>query len=149
MPALDAVMESVIAQSLQDARALSVRAQDSAAKFHDVIFANVVALQQQASQKFLQLGFDNSGVEAAYRGSHLKMGSEVDVQQAASEGQVVKDQSQASLPITQAQHSANFLDLHAKVADLTALVGQLVKAMQTTPPQSGGHAAEAPSALKP
>ena len=96
--AVEQIADAVLAQSLQDARALSVRAQESAARFHDLVFANAIALQHQGSQGYLggQLGQD--GVEAAYRGNHLKKGSEVDSQEAVAEGGVYKGEAAATLP---------------------------------------------------
>jgi hypothetical protein len=148
MAALDTVLESVVAQSLQDFRALSVRAQESAASLHGIALSNALALQHQASLRALQFGYDTAEVAAAYRGSHLKSASEVDVQQATSEGQVMKDSSQASLPITQAQNSSNFNDQALKSVVDAVLAQVLTKLAQSTPPQSGGHAAEAPGGLK-
>jgi hypothetical protein len=110
MPALDTIHEAVLAQSLQDARALSVRAQETAATMHQLALSNALALQHQASLRYLQAGFDSLGVEQSYRGSHLKKGAEVDAQESVAEGASYKGESLASLPQTQAQLSSNYND---------------------------------------
>jgi hypothetical protein len=145
MSGLDTVYESVLAESLQDARALQRAAQHDFQTLRAAAVGNFLSLNHQANLRALQHGYDNAEVAAAYRGSHLKSGSEVDAGEVVSQGHQYKSESLASFPQTQAQHSAQLLDLDAKIASLATIVGQLAKVMQTTPPQSGGHSAQAPS----
>ena len=145
---LQATLDAVISESLQDGRALQRRAQMSAERFQDLVWTNAAALQHLAGLSSLQRSFDNAGVEASYRGTHLKKGAEVDAQETVAEGQVYKGESVASLPQTQSQMSGVLLDLQEKVVAQADQLSRLIKSMGNTPPQSGGHAAEAPGGLK-
>lgn len=139
------VLDSVVAQSLQDARALSVRAQDSAAMIHGLAMQNALALQHQISLAYAKSQIADLDVSAAYRGSHLRKGGETDVQEAAAEGQVIKDNQAATLPQLQASQASQLQNLEAQIAGLASAVSLLIKNQQTTPPQTGGHAAQAPA----
>ena len=119
---VDAVLDSVLAESLQDARALQRRHQTEA---------------EHVSQltRGLLLGklLGDAEVASGYRGSHQRRGSEVDSQEAAAEGQVYKGEAEASLP-----------DLMAQLGSVLGSLQQFAKVAQSTPPQTAGHAAEAP-----
>lgn len=133
---LETVHESVLAQSLQDGRALSVRAQETAATMHQIALNNALALQHQAALRFMQAGFDSLGVEQSYRGSHLKKGSEVDAQESVAEGTVYKGEASASFPATQELVGSSLVSLEKKLDNLIASFMQVVKAAQSTPPET-------------
>ena len=129
---VETVLASVIGQSLQDARALSVRAQDSAAKAHDLIWTNALGFQHQVQQAALA----DTATAAGYRGSHYKKGSEVDGQESIAEGVAYKGEAAASYPATQELLGNSLAGLEAKLAGLTALVQQIMKGAQSTPPET-------------
>lgn len=141
MAGLDVIHEAVLSQSLQDARALSVRAQETAATMHQLTLSNAIALQHQAALRYMQSGFDASGVEQAYRGSHLKKGSEVDSQESVAEGVVYKGEAAASFPQTQELTGSSLVSLEKKLDNLVASLQQVVKLAQSTPPETGGKQA--------
>jgi hypothetical protein len=100
------------------------------------------AVQQQQLSQLLALG--GSQIAQAYRGNHLRRGSEVDVQEATSEGAVYKGESQASFPQTGQQLDSLYHDDAIKgIADMV-LAQVMAKVGQSTPPQTAGHAAQAP-----
>jgi hypothetical protein len=143
--AVQTVLDAVIAQSLQDNRSLSVRAQDSAAKFHDMVWTQALHLQQLTSLSHLRSNLADGDVASSYRGSHLKKGAEVDAQEAVAEGSSYKAESLASYPQTEQLLGNSLSSTLAKLGEAVAAIQQIVKIAQTTPPQSGGHAADAPS----
>ncbi len=139
--------DSLVLESAQDMRALQRRAQERADNLHQGALATFNQIQQQTALMFLQQAARTTAVDSAYAGNHQRRASEVDSQEATAEGAVYKGESLASFPQTQAQHSAQFLDLEAKIAGVADLVSKLIKGMSITNPQTGGHAAEAPSGL--
>jgi hypothetical protein len=148
MPALETLMEQVYASSAQSFQANQSRHLESAQRAHDAGWQHQLALQRMTDYRSLQLGFDATEVAQAYRGNALKSATEADAAQSTAEGQIYKDASQASLPITQAQHSANYNDQALKSVVDAVLAQVLTKLAQSTPPQSGGHSAESPSDRK-
>lgn len=123
---VDAVLDSVLSESLQDARALQRRSQHQAEH-----------MMQLTQGMLLNNLLGDAQVASSYRGTHLKKGSELDSAEAAAEGQVYKGEAESDL-------SAMVAQLGASLSALTAYVKQ----GQSIPPQTAGHAAEAPSALK-
>jgi hypothetical protein len=101
---------------------------------------NAVHHQQLAQQ----LALGGAQVAQAYRGNHLRRGSEVDVQEATSEGAVHKGESLASFPQSGQQLDSLYHDDAIKgIADMV-LAQVMAKVGQTVPPQTAGHAAQAP-----
>lgn len=95
---------------------------------------NAVQMQQLAQTAALQALTGGLQVHQSYQGNHLRRGSEVDAQESVAEGQIYKGESES--------------DLAAKITELSAALSsvmQQVKVAQTTPPQSGGHAAQPPA----
>lgn len=149
MPSLmEQATEQAFALHAIAAQAHAARGLETAARQHEIAGTNAQALAQLINLRYVQAGLDSIGVEHAYKGLHLKSAAEADAAQSVAEGNVYKGESLASFPQTQAQHSAQLLDLDTKIASLAATIGALAKIMQTTPPQTGGHAAEAPGELK-
>lgn len=144
----ESVMEAVIAESLQDQRALQRRAQDSAAKFHDMVWTNALSFQHVASNLFLKAAVADADVASSYRGSHLKKGAEVDSQESVAEGAVYKGEALASYPQTEQLLGNSLAGILAKLGEAVASIQQIAKIAQTTPPQTGGHAGESPSDRK-
>lgn len=95
---------------------------------------NAVHMQQLAQTASLQLLTGGLQVGQAYQGSHLRRGSELDVQESVAEGSTFKGEAESDLGMQLAQ-------LGASLSALTAFVKQ----GQTIPPQTGGHAAQAPA----
>lgn len=120
---VDAVLDSVLAESLQDARALQRRAQHQAEH-----------MQQLTQGLLLGKLLGDSQVASSYRGSHLKKGAELDASEAIAQGQAFKGEAESDLAAIIAQ-------MGASLSALTAYVKQ----GQTIPPQTGGHAAQAPA----
>jgi hypothetical protein len=101
------------------------------------------AVQHQQLAQLLALG--GSQVAQSYRGNHLRRGSEVDAQESVAEGAVYKGEGQASFPQTGQQLDSLYHDDAVKgIADMV-LAQVMAKVGQTTPPQTAGHAAQAPS----
>jgi hypothetical protein len=100
------------------------------------------AVQQQQLAQLLALG--GSQMAQAYRGNHLRRGSEVDAQEAVGDGAIYKGESQASFPQTGQQLDSLYHDDAIKgIADMV-LAQVMAKVGQSTPPQTAGHAAQAP-----
>jgi hypothetical protein len=123
---VDAVLDSVLSESLQDARALQRRSQHQAEH-----------MMQLTQGMLLNNLLGDAQVASSYRGTHLKKGAETDAAEASAEGQVYKGEAESDL-------SSMLAQLGASLSALTAYVKQ----GQSIPPQTAGHAAEAPSALK-
>lgn len=99
---------------------------------------NAVHIQQLAQTASLQLLTGGMQVGQAYQGSHLRRGSELDVQESVAEGAGYKGEAES--------------DLAAQMAQLQAVLSSMslqIKGVQSTPPQTGGYAAEAPGARAP
>ena len=135
-------------QAAQGAATVHQNALDASQNFHSASMSNLLQFQQQAGLLFLQSAARSSEVAQAYQGNHLRRGSEVDAQEGTAEGAVYKGESLASMPQTQAQHASLYHDQVVKSVTDAVVAQVLTKLAQTTPPQTGGHAAEAPSGLK-
>lgn len=142
--ALENAFDQLLLESAQDARALQRREQDAASALHKSQMAALTAV----THRYLLHGVGAADVATGYQGAALKAAVEPDSSEAIARGQEYKDSSQASLPISQSQLSSVFNDQALKGVVDAVLAQVLTKLAQTTPPQSGGHAAEAPSGLK-
>ncbi len=113
---------------------------------HALAMQNAVHFQQLAQTASLQLLAGGMQVGQSYQGNHLRRGSEVDAQEAVSEGAVYKGESQASFPQTGQQLDSLYHDDAIKgIADMV-IAQVMAKIGQSTPPQTAGHSAKAPMA---
>lgn len=108
----------------------------SSSQAANLAMQNAVTFQNMANNAALGMLTAGMQVAQSYQGSHLRRGAETDVQEMVAEGHGYKAESVASLP----QQS-----IQAIVAAVTEQV--LAKVAQTTPPQTAGHAPEAPKPL--
>ena len=106
---------------------------------------NAVHMQQLGQIAAIQLVSGGMQVGQSYQGNHLRRGSEIDAQEASGEGKVYSDAAAASFPREGQQlNSLYHGDVMKGVVD--AAVSQiLAKLAQSTPPQTAGHAAQAPA----
>lgn len=100
---------------------------------HALAMQNAVHMQQLTQMATLHHLSGGLAVAQSYQGSHLRKGAEVDAQEATAEGAVYKGEAQASLPA-----------LMSQLGSVLGALQQFVKVAQTTPPQSGGYAPQAP-----
>jgi len=112
---------------------------------HALAMQNAVHFQQLAQTASLQLLSGGMQVGQSYQGNHLRRGAEVDSQESVAEGAIYKGESQASFPQTGQQLDALYHKdalkgvVGAVVAEVLAKIGASV------PPQTAGHAAQAPA----
>lgn len=110
---------------------------------HAIGMQNAVALQQNANNLSLAILTNAIQIANSYAGNHLRRGSEVDVQEAVSEGAVYKGEGQASFP-QQAQQLDSLYHKDALKGVIDAVVSQvLAKLAQSTPPVSGAYSVPA------
>jgi len=133
-PEVQAVMNQVTQTALQQGQQIG-----------SLAMQNAVQVQQLGQIAAMQLLTGGMQVGQSYQGNHLRRGSEVDGQEASAEGKVLSDSAAATFPRESGQlDSLYHKDVMKGVVD-SAVSQILAKLAQTTPMQTGAHAAQAPA----